>query len=77
MTELALDHVQGNTLARQFDRAAELAEHHTISVYDAAYVIATGEAGRRLISCDERDLVSKALLSSNARRHGRRSQATV
>jgi predicted nucleic acid-binding protein len=33
----------------------------TISVYDAAYVVAADEADRRLISCDERNLVSKSL----------------
>jgi predicted nucleic acid-binding protein len=42
-------------------RAGELAEHHTISVYDAAYVVAADEADRHLISCDQRDLVSKGL----------------
>jgi predicted nucleic acid-binding protein len=42
-------------------RAAELAERHTISVYGATYVAAAGEADRRLVSCDERDLVSKGL----------------
>lgn len=42
-------------------RAAELAEHHTISVYDAAYAAAAGDAGHRLVSCDKRDLVSKGL----------------
>jgi predicted nucleic acid-binding protein len=42
-------------------RAAELAERHTISVYDAAYAAAADEAGHRLVSCDERDLVSKGL----------------
>ena len=42
-------------------RASELAEHHSISVYDAAYVAATDEGDRCLISCDERDLVSKGL----------------
>lgn len=42
-------------------RAAELAELHTISAYDAAYVAASLEADRRLVSCDERDLVSKGL----------------
>lgn len=42
-------------------RAAELAERHSISVYDAAYVAAAGESGQSLISCDERDLVSKGL----------------
>ena len=42
-------------------RASELAQRHSISVYDAAYVAATGEGDRRLVSCDERDLVSKGL----------------
>lgn len=42
-------------------RAAEIAERHTISVYDAAYAAAADEGGHRLISCDERDLVSKDL----------------
>jgi predicted nucleic acid-binding protein len=42
-------------------QAAELAERHTISVYDAAYVAAAGQADRLLVSCDERDLVSKGL----------------
>jgi predicted nucleic acid-binding protein len=44
-------------------RAAELAERHAISVYDAAYAAAAGDAGHRLVSCDERDLVSKDLAS--------------
>jgi predicted nucleic acid-binding protein len=44
-------------------RAAELAERHGISVYDAAYAAAAIDAGRRLISCDERDLVSRGLAS--------------
>lgn len=42
-------------------RAAEIAERHTISVYDAAYAAAAEEGGHRLVSCDERDLVSKEL----------------
>lgn len=42
-------------------RAAELAERHTISVYDAAYAAAAVDAGHRLVSCDKRDLVSKGL----------------
>lgn len=42
-------------------RAAELAERHSLSVYDAAYVAAAGEGDRSLVSCDERDLVSKGL----------------
>lgn len=42
-------------------RAAEIADRHTISVYDAAYAAAADDAGLRLVSCDERDLVSKGL----------------
>jgi predicted nucleic acid-binding protein len=42
-------------------RAAEIAENHTISVYDAAYAAAADEGGHRLVSCDKRDLVSKGL----------------
>lgn len=42
-------------------KAAEIAERHTISVYDAAYAAAASEGGHRLVSCDERDLVSKDL----------------
>jgi len=42
-------------------KAAEIAERHTISVYDAAYAAAAGDAGHRLVSCDERDLISKGL----------------
>lgn len=49
-------------------RAAEIAERHAISVYDAAYAAGADEGGHRLISCDERDLVSKGLaaLPANA-----------
>jgi predicted nucleic acid-binding protein len=42
-------------------RAADFAERHTISVYDAAYAAAADETGHRLVSCDKRDLVSKGL----------------
>lgn len=42
-------------------RAAEIAERYAISVYDAAYAAATDEGGHYLVSCDERDLVSKGL----------------
>lgn len=42
-------------------QASAIAERHAISVYDAAYVAAANEAGHRLVSCDERDLVSKDL----------------
>jgi len=45
-------------------RAAKLADEHTISVYDAAYVAAADQAGGILVSCDIRDLVSKGLASS-------------
>ncbi len=41
--------------------AAAIAEAHAISVYDAAYVATAGANGLRLVSCDERDLVSKGL----------------
>jgi predicted nucleic acid-binding protein len=43
------------------ERAAELAERHSISVYDAAYAAVAADAGLRLVSCDERDLVSRDL----------------
>jgi predicted nucleic acid-binding protein len=42
-------------------KASEIAERHTISVYDAAYAVAADEGGHRLVSCDKRDLVSKGL----------------
>jgi predicted nucleic acid-binding protein len=53
-------------------RAAEIAERHTISVYDAAYAAAADEGGHRLVSCDERDLVSKnlAALPADANNEG-------
>ena len=55
-------------------RATEIAERHTISVYDAAYAAAADEGGHRLISCDERDLVSKdlAALPADANKEGSR-----
>ncbi len=49
-------------------QAAEIAERHTISVYDAAYAAAADAAGHRLISCDERELVSKGLAELPATR---------
>jgi predicted nucleic acid-binding protein len=51
-------------------RAAEIAERHMISVYDASYAAAADEGGHCLVSCDERDLVSKdlAALPANTRR---------
>jgi predicted nucleic acid-binding protein len=47
--------------AALLSRAAEIAERHSISVYDAAYAAAAFDAGYQLISCDKRDLVSKGL----------------
>lgn len=44
-------------------RAAEIAERHAISVYDASYAAAADEGGHLLVSCDRRDLVSKGLAS--------------
>lgn len=45
-------------------RAAQLAEEHTISVYDAAYVAAASRVGGTLVSCDTRALLSKGLAAS-------------
>ena len=50
-------------------RAAKLADEHTISVYDAAYIAAADQGGGKLVSCDIRDLVSKGLASSPAGAH--------
>lgn len=47
--------------AALLSRAAEIAERHSISVYDAAYAAAASDAGYQLISCDKRDLVSRGL----------------
>lgn len=44
--------------------AAKVAEEHTVSVYDAAYVAAADHTGGTLVSCDTRDLVGKGLASS-------------
>jgi predicted nucleic acid-binding protein len=45
-------------------RAAQLAETHVISVYDAAYVAAAMQSGTTLVSCDIRDLIGKGLASN-------------
>ncbi|MGH2878836.1 MAG: type II toxin-antitoxin system VapC family toxin [Solirubrobacteraceae bacterium] len=47
-------------------KAAELAQGHGISVYDAAYVAATSKGNLKLVSCDARDLLSKGLALSPA-----------
>jgi predicted nucleic acid-binding protein len=49
--------------------AAQLAEEHAISVYDAAYVAAANHTGGTLVSCDLRDLVSKKLAINPAQAH--------
>lgn len=54
-------------------QAAEIAERHTISVYDAAYAAAADQGGHRLVSCDQRDLVSKGLAALPASAVGRRN----
>ncbi|HYM45431.1 MAG TPA: PIN domain-containing protein [Solirubrobacteraceae bacterium] len=56
-------------------RAAQLAEEHAISVYDAAYVAAAGQTGGTLVSCDTRDLIGKGLASSPAHTRSERSRA--
>lgn len=52
--------------ASLLNRAAELAREHMLSVYDAAYVAGAEHVGAILVSCDERDLVSKGLAQSPA-----------
>lgn len=41
--------------------AAAIADEHGISIYDAAYVAAARVSGGELVSCDQRDLVSRGL----------------
>lgn len=61
LDQLAADGGVVKSSGRLIAHAAELAEEHAISVYDAAYVAAAAEVGCRLVSCDVRDLVSKGL----------------
>ncbi len=49
--------------AALLSEAATIAEHHRISVYDAAYVAAAEHDDIELVSCDVADLVSKSLAS--------------
>jgi predicted nucleic acid-binding protein len=70
----AIDRISGDggvipSTTTLLSRAAKLADEHTISVYDAAYVAAADQAGGALVSCDIRDLVSKGLASSPASAH--------
>lgn len=67
----AIDRISGDggvvpSTTSLLSRAAKLADEHTISVYDAAYVAAADQSGGTLVSCDVRDLVSKGLASSPA-----------
>lgn len=67
----AIDRISGDggiipSTTTMLTRAAKLADEHTISVYDAAYVAAADQTGGTLISCDIRDLVSKGLARSPA-----------
>jgi predicted nucleic acid-binding protein len=48
------------------DRAAELARHHDLSAYDAAYVAGAERLGVPLASCDQRDLISRGLARAPA-----------
>ena len=62
----AIDRISGDggvipSTTTLLSRAAKLADEHTISVYDAAYVAAADQAGGTLVSCDIRDLVGKGL----------------
>jgi predicted nucleic acid-binding protein len=70
----AIDRISGDggvvpSTTSLLSRAAKLADEHTISVYDAAYVAAADQGGGTLVSCDIRDLVSKGLASSPASVH--------
>ncbi|HWY89327.1 MAG TPA: PIN domain-containing protein [Solirubrobacteraceae bacterium] len=74
----AIDRISGDggvllSTTALLSRAAKLADDHTISVYDAAYVAAADQAGGTLVSCDIRDLVSKGLASSPASVHADKS----
>lgn len=41
--------------------AARIADREGLTVYDASYVAAATRVGARLVSCDQRDLVSRGL----------------
>ena len=65
----AIDRISGDggvliSTSSLLTRAAQLAEEHAISVYDAAYAAAASQTGGTLVSCDARDLVGKGLASS-------------
>jgi predicted nucleic acid-binding protein len=65
----AIDRISGDggvipATSALLTRAAKIADEHTISVCDAAYVAAADQAGGTLVSCDIRNLVGKGLASS-------------
>jgi predicted nucleic acid-binding protein len=47
--------------ANLIENASAVAVDHAISLYDAAYVAAATAVSAQLVSCDERDLVSRGL----------------
>lgn len=70
----AIDRISGDggvipSTTPLLSHAAKLADEHTISVYDAAYVAAADQCGGTLVSCDIRGLVSNGLASSPASVH--------
>ena len=74
----AIDRISGDggviaSTTTLLSRAAELADEHTISVDDAAYLAAADQAGGTLVSCDIRNLVSTGLASSPASVQGEQS----
>ena len=77
----AIDRISGDggvipSTTALLTRAAKLADEHTISVYDAAYVVAADQTGGMLVSCDMRDLVNKGLASSPASVQGDSAPST-
>lgn len=67
----AIDRISGDggvipSTTTLLSRAATLADDHAICVYDAAYVAAADQSGATLVSCDQRDLVGRALARSPA-----------
>ncbi|HVW46056.1 MAG TPA: type II toxin-antitoxin system VapC family toxin [Solirubrobacterales bacterium] len=74
--QLADDGGVVTSTAALLSHAAEIAERHSISVYDAAYAAAALSGGHQLISCDQRDLVSRelAMLPADASDEGSRQR---
>jgi predicted nucleic acid-binding protein len=77
----AIDRISGDggvipSTTALLSHAAKVADEHTISVYNAAYVAAADQAGDALVSCDIRDLVDKGLAGSPADMHEPKSPPT-